>query len=210
MDDSTRALLKQFPGAVVLGQATPDELAELDAAAARKYGTRGTQPVKRSRANTALLNAWASLLAPHFANGGAVHFTGTYSDTYGYAHGLMLVRNVMKDFEAFRRVLVAHKLPASPGCIGVEVHPSGRDILHLHALVGGTWSDTDRELAVALWERYRGWSRCKPVFDREGCVQYAAKHLLKQGGEDAFDFWTRDPQAEPSRYRTIRRLESQR
>jgi hypothetical protein len=99
------------------------------------------------------------------------------------------VRNVIKDFGSFRRLIGRQ---ADPACIGVELAPqgriTGRPILHFHAMIGGTWSADDLQDAQRLWTDTRGWAVAKPVTDRGGCVEYAAKHLLKQGSADNFEF----------------------
>jgi hypothetical protein len=173
-------------GAVLIYRMTPDELVESRTDSAVRLAGR-MAPLPRRGADRAVVEGWADFLAPHFANGSSVNLTGTYSDTYGYSHGLMLARNVIKDFAAFRRVLGRRSI--EPACIGVERHPSGRDVLHFHALLGGEWTDAERARAQSEWTDGRGWSRAKFVTDREGCVEYAAKHLLKQRAEDHFEFW---------------------
>ena len=193
MDESTRRVLGQFPGAVLLGTATAEDLERIEAGALRRYGA-GARPPKRPAADSRLLDAWGDYLAPVFANRGrSVHFTGTYSDEYGYNHGLMLIRNVQRDLLRFRSELSKSGLSTNPGCAGVEYHPSGRKILHLHAIFGGNWSDADMRLAQAIWSHSRGWAATKPVQDYEDCVEYAAKHLLKQQDADAFTCWFDTP-----------------
>jgi hypothetical protein len=133
-------------------------------------------------------DGWADFLAPHFA-AGACNFSGTYCDGYGYSHGLMASRNVLKDFAAFKREL---GWGSATDCCGVEHAPqgvsSGRPILHFHGMIAGARSAAELAEAHDLWADRRGWSVVKPVTDREGCVEYAAKHLLKQGAADNFDF----------------------
>jgi len=133
------------------------------------------------------VESWGDWLAPWFGEGESVRFNMTYSDAYGYSHGLMLARNVIKDFRAFARTLGRS---AEHACLGVEFHPTThRAILHAHGMVGGEWSDSDIALAEAEWKRTRGWAVFDRVTDRQGCVEYAAKHLLKQGIDDTFEFW---------------------
>jgi hypothetical protein len=132
---------------------------------------------------------WIDLLSPHF-NDDSVNLTGTYSDSYGESHGLMLSRNVMRDFA---RVIQAERPGVFlPSCIGVELAPqgraAGRSILHFHAMIGGVWSEDDRARLEAYWAYTRGWARAKSVSDAGGCVKYCAKHLLKRGAADNFDF----------------------
>jgi hypothetical protein len=137
------------------------------------------------------VESWADFLAPYFAQGSACNLTGTYSDAYGYKNGLMLARNVKADFQRFRQYLGRDKVAA---CMGIERGPqavsSGRPILHFHAMLAGEWSADELRDVERLWELHRGWSRAKAVTDRGGCVEYAAKHLLKGGAEDNFAFWT--------------------
>jgi len=128
------ALHALFPGIVIYSQATAEQLADLESRK-RSFPT----PLPRSESNRALLEGWAEFLAPHFGNGHACNLTGTYSDSYGYAHGLMLVRNVVKDFQRFRRSIHRESEPAN---IGVEYHPTtNRAILHLMPLKRPSYLD---------------------------------------------------------------------
>ena len=104
--------------------------------------------------------AWVRWLAPRFP-GGAAYFTGTYSEDYGLSQGLMLARNVHHDF---RRFLVECGLMGAEFITGVEQHKY-RDVLHLHAIIGGDFDDLDRRLLKARWERDRGYARVLPVLD---------------------------------------------
>jgi hypothetical protein len=126
-----------------------------------------------------------------------VSLTGTYSDGYGYSHGLMLPRNVMTDFAR----AIEHERPGVflPRCIGVEEHNSGRAVLHFHAMIGGVWSKDERDALEAYWDFSRGWAKAKAVSDSGGCVGYCAKHLLKRGSADNFDFQLA-PRKYPSRH----------
>jgi len=175
-------LFAKFPGAVIITQATTDYLEDLEDRAALR---RGTKPLKRPKKESDLLNAWAKMLSPHFANGAAVHFTGTYSDEYGYRNGLMLARNVQRDF---RRFLKDMGWGDRPFCIGVEVHESGRAILHLHALIGGSWDAAERDYLKRSWAVHRGHAKATQVVTREQCVEYAAKHCMKTDITESFDF----------------------
>ena len=170
------------PGVVAVSTVPMDD--DLRGCSIRRHAV---QPQPRCKADRAILEGWADLLAPMFATGGCCNLTGTYSDQYGYGHGLMLARNVIKDFRAFCRD--QGRLSES-ACIGVERHPSGRDVLHFHAIIGGDWTEQEMHDAEALWISARGWAKAKPIVDRAGCIEYAAKHLLKQRAEDHFDFWT--------------------
>jgi len=124
--------------------------------------------------------AWIAWLAPRFTPG-AAYFTGTYSEDYGLSHGLMLARNVHHDF---RRFLVERELTDRQFISGVEQHRY-RDVLHLHAIISGDFSDIDRRLLKAEWERERGFSRVLPVLD--GCASYVTKYALK-GDTEHFDW----------------------
>jgi hypothetical protein len=116
--------------------------------------------------------AWTAWLAPRFDRG-AAYFTGTYSDDYGLPHGLMLARNVHHDF---RRFLVERGLTGQEFINGVEQHQY-RDVLHLHAIIGGDFTDLGRRLLKAEWEASRGYARVLPVLD--GCASYVTKYALK-------------------------------
>lgn len=124
--------------------------------------------------------AWVRWLAPRFPQGSA-YFTGTYTDDYGTAHGLMLARNVHKDF---RRFLVERALTGHEFICGVEQHRY-RDVLHLHAVIHGDFTDLDRRLLAAEWQRERGFARVLPVLD--GCASYVTKYALK-GDTQCFDW----------------------
>jgi hypothetical protein len=173
---------REHGSAVLLGQATEEELDDLRI---RGLARRRPDPLPRNVANQAVLDGWVSLLSPHF-DGDSVNLTGTYSDGYGYSHGLMLPRNVMTDFAR----AIEHERPGVflPRCIGVEEHNSGRAVLHFHAMVGGVWSEADRARLEAYWLYSRGWAKAKAVSASGGCVGYCAKHLLKRGAADNFDF----------------------
>jgi len=181
MQEAEKNLRDSFPDVVRLKVASPGELEELELALAARRRPPSLPP---SAGASQILESWADYLSPLFGKTGAVHFTGTYSDDYGTAHGLMLARNVLSDFRAFYRTLGRPK--TAPVAIGVEKHPSGRKILHLHVLMGGDWTVSERELLVAEWQRYRGWARATPVNDRDGCLRYAAKHVMKQGEDETF------------------------
>lgn len=131
------------------------------------------------RAATAA-NGWVRWLSPHFPPG-SLYFTGTYSDDYGFPHGLMVPRNVHKDF---RRFLVDNGLMGHEFINGVE-HHRYRDILHLHAVIRGDFSDVERRLLKARWESERGFARALPVLD--GCTSYVTKYALK-GDTESFDW----------------------
>lgn len=130
-------------------------------------------------------DAWVAWLAPHFTGNDSAYFTGTYSDDYGYSNGLMLPRNVHKDFERFmcdeggllrvdeRRFIV-----------GVERH-AYRDILHLHGIIEGPFTPDELRWLKRLWSLNRGHARVLPVQD--GCASYVTKYALK-GDTDSFEW----------------------
>jgi hypothetical protein len=189
--DSSGALVPI--GALVTTKLAGDQLDQvrdrLDAGADRRGLHLPALP--RRGTDREIVEAWADFLTPHFgSNRPALNLTGTYSDDYGYPNGLMHARNVMADFGRFLHYINRDR---DAGCIGVELAPqgrlSGRSILHFHALIGGSWSRPDCKRIECLWATHRGWARAKLTDDRAGCIEYAAKHLLKQGAADNFDFW---------------------
>lgn len=124
---------------------------------------------------------WIAWLAPVFAENDSLYFTGTYNDSYGVSHGCMLVRNVHKDFVRF---LEDHRLSGRRHVCGVESHRY-RDVLHLHAIIEGPFTDLERRIVREAWEQHRGFARALPVLDR--CESYVTKYALK-GDSDAFSF----------------------
>jgi hypothetical protein len=116
--------------------------------------------------------AWLRWLGPRFPEGSA-YFTGTYSDDYGFPHGLTLARNVHHDF---RRFILDRDLQHHEFIVGVEEHRF-RDVLHLHAVIAGDFTDLDRRLLQAEWAVERGHARVLPVLD--GCASYVTKYALK-------------------------------
>lgn len=125
-------------------------------------------------------DAWCHWVAPHFTANDSAYLTGTYSDEYGYCNGLMLVRNVHKDF---RNYLLSVGFTGKY-IVGVEQHQY-RDILHLHAILEGPYNEQQRELLKAWWSVERGHARVLPVLD--GGVSYITKYALK-GDTDAFEW----------------------
>jgi hypothetical protein len=119
-------------------------------------------------------------LAPYFAGGGSAYFTGTYCDDYGFPHGLMLARNVHKDFRGF---LAEIGIDGDFIC-GVEQHKD-RDILHLHGIIGGDFTGDQRRFLGRFWALDRGHARVLPVLD--GCASYVTKYALK-GDCESFDW----------------------
>jgi hypothetical protein len=93
----------------------------------------------------------------------------------------MLPRNVHKDFRSF---LVAQGLTDREFINGVE-HHRYRDVLHLHAVISGEFSEWDRAWLKASWAAERGHARVLPVLD--GCASYVTKYALK-GDTESFDW----------------------
>lgn len=170
---------EKHPSEVRVRRATASEL--------ETQGKPYPAPLPRRVASQRLLDGYVDMLVPHFSEC-SLNLTGTYSDEYGYAHGLMLARNVQKDLGRFLRQSLA--LPDTARCCGVEQHRTGRKVLHFHALIAGHWVAGDCDLIEAEWRLSgRGYARAKLVSDRAGCVEYASKHLLKSGDADALDWW---------------------
>jgi len=132
-------------------------------------------------ARARLTDAWVHWLSPHFADNGSLYFTGTYCDEYGYANGLMLTRNVQRDFLRFLKDI---GYDDREWCCAVEPH-ADRDIKHLHAIVQGDFTESDRLFVQLMWQVHRGWAKALPVTD--GCESYVTKYALKSTVE-AFDF----------------------
>jgi len=127
------------------------------------------------------------MLAPHFQGNESAYFTGTYSDDYGFPHGLMAVRNVVKDWRSFLKGLGFD----GEWMLGVEKHQY-RDILHVHAIVSGPYSQEDRERLRGWWAVDRGHARVLPVLD--GCASYVTKYALK-GDCEGFEWFFRKDEA---------------
>jgi hypothetical protein len=142
-------------------------------------GAGGAGVERRSAPVASPRQAWVDWVSPRFGEG-AAYFTGTYGDEYGFSHGLMLARNVHNDF---RRFLKERDLLADFIC-GVEQHRY-RDILHLHAVLAGEFSQNDRLRLKAEWALERGHARVLPVLD--GCASYVTKYALK-GDCESFDW----------------------
>lgn len=150
-----------------------------EAAASKAAAIAGLKP----RRVDPLLDAWVGFINEHMDTGGAAFFTGTYSDPYGYANGCMLGRNVLKDFTRF---LEAMQMADAPWVCCAEVHESGRDILHLHALVGNLADGRSRYGFESAWVDSRGWASCHPLLD--GGVRYCSKYALKSYESSMFDW----------------------
>lgn len=155
---------------------------------------RGKLSVSESRDLTPR-SAWIAWLEPYFADNDSAYFTGTYNDVYGLSHGLMLVRNVQKDFERFCEWA---RIGDRDYVCGVEPHRE-RDILHLHAVIEGPFNEPQRRMLQSEWDSRswtcelngvvmkapRGFARVLPVLDR--CESYVTKYALKNDS-DAFAF----------------------
>jgi len=130
----------------------------------------------------ALRDAWCGMVQEHMTGDGDVFLTGTYSDSYGYAHGLMKSHNVMKDV---RRFLLAQNLDSHAWVAAVELHKF-RDILHVHMLLAGVGGFEDRVALERAWRQSgRGQQvSADPLLDRG--ISYCTKYALK--GQNAADF----------------------
>jgi hypothetical protein len=127
-------------------------------------------------------DAWVELVRERLGSERVCFFSGSYRDDYGYPHGLMLARNVQRDFKRF---LTEYGYDDCDWVCAVERHPSGRDILHCHALLSNM---TDCEM-VGLehdWTESRGWS--KAVRCHDGGVRYTCKYALKGADDTLFDW----------------------
>lgn len=129
---------------------------------------------------TTARDAWIAWLSPLFAGTQSCYFTGTYSDDYGLPNGLMLARNVHKDF---RRFLDSFGYEGR-FINGVE-HHQYRDVLHLHAILEGPFTDEQMRWVKRWWASERGHARALPVLD--GCASYVTKYALK-GDTESFDW----------------------
>lgn len=134
-----------------------------------------------------LQDAWCAMVQDHMSGEGDCFFTGSYSDGYGYPHGLMKSHNVIKDFERF---LVANELDLANWVCAVELHKY-RDILHLHALISAVGEFADRVKLERSWRASgRGLQVTAEPLEDQG-VSYCTKYALK--GQNAADFewsWT--------------------
>lgn len=136
---------------------------------------------RRIEATASPREAWVAWLEPRFGENASAYFTGTYCDDYGVPHGCMLARNVHKDF---RRFLVEQGLTDREFITGVE-HHRYRDVLHVHGIIGGPFTDVELRLLKASWAVERGHARVLPVLD--GCASYVTKYALK-GDTESFDW----------------------
>jgi len=127
-------------------------------------------------------DAWVSLVHQRLGGEDVCFFTGSYRDDVGYPNGFMLARNVQRDWKRF---VAAYGYDTRDWVVAVEKHPSGRDILHVHALLSGM-SDTAMNELEHFWTESRGWS--KAVRCHDGGVRYTCKYALKGGYTDTFDW----------------------
>lgn len=129
-----------------------------------------------------LQDAWVRYVTEGVQSDRLCFFSMSYSDEYGYSHGLMLARNVQADF---RRALKQYGLAEQRWCCAVEPHPSGRAILHAHALIADM-TDCEMKYLEAAWTAERGWS--KALRSRDGGVRYTCKYALKGADSSAFEW----------------------
>jgi len=130
-----------------------------------------------------VLDAWVDLIGERMDTERSCFFTGTYRDEYGYSHGLMLGRNALKDFKRF---LKSEGLEFQPWVCVAEEHKTGRDILHVHALIGGITGDSELERLRVSWGATRGYAKSVPLLD--GGVRYCSKYALKNQDASLFDW----------------------
>lgn len=152
----------------------------------RRGTARATEPAQaqpRGSGGRDVRGAWCDWLTPRFGNGSA-YITGTYSDEYGFPHGLMLPRNVHKDVLRFMSDGGFLDLENRSYICGVEKHRY-RDVLHWHGIIAGDFGADDLRYLQALWAAERGFARVLPVTD--GCASYVTKYALK-GDTDSFEW----------------------
>jgi len=125
-------------------------------------------------------DAWIAWLSPVFQGNDSCYFTGTYRDDYGLANGLMLQRNVFKDWTRFLEDAHFH----GRYIVAAEKHQY-RDVLHLHAIIEGPHTADEMRWLKYWWQAERGYARALPVLD--GCASYVTKYALK-GDADAFEW----------------------
>jgi hypothetical protein len=127
-------------------------------------------------------DAWVAMVTERLGDDRVCFFSGSYRDDYGYPNGLMLARNVQRDFKRF---LAAFGYDDCDWVCAVEKHPSGRDVLHLHALLSNM-TETEMSLLEHDWTESRGWS--KAVRCNDGGVRYTCKYALKGADDTLFDW----------------------
>lgn len=160
------------------------EIAQEEAAATRLGNIASLQEPRVD----AVRDAWVRLIAEHMDTSEGAFCTLTYSDGYGYPHGLMLARNCLADWRRFLKSQ-GLSLPANPWTCCIERHQE-RDILHLHALLGGVDSAESRFGLQEAWQRDRGFCRISPILD--GGVRYCAKYATKSLEAAMFEWSWRD------------------
>lgn len=169
------------PRAVIVSHAAGDELqrmrAEMGAAQAASAAAAAARPLRADPVR----DAWIEMLLPHFSDADCCFFTGTYSDEYGYPHGLMLPRNALADF---RRFLADEGYQDNAWVVCAEPHQC-RPIWHHHALLAGVDAAAGAHLKAA-WVSSRGWADAPPLHD--GGVCYATKYATKSGNEVLFEW----------------------
>jgi hypothetical protein len=94
----------------------------------------------------------------------------------------MLARNVQRDFKRF---LAAFGYDDCDWVCAVEKHPSGRDVLHVHALLSNL-GPMEMSMLEHDWTESRGWSKAVPCHD--GGVRYTCKYALKGAYVETFDW----------------------
>lgn len=131
-------------------------------------------------------DTWVRWLAPHFADNDSCYFTGTYSDDYGVPYGLMLPRNVVKDWLRFLDGDTGFlDLTERKFIIGIEKH-AFRNVLHFHGIIEGPLTEDERRYLKLCWHAsQRGF--CKPLPVLDGCASYVTKYALK-GDTDTFEW----------------------
>jgi len=168
--------VSQPSGPVRSFQVDKEQFAALLAARAeeiRQFAPRREDPLR---------DAWVSLVQEKLGDERVCFFTGSYRDDVGYPNGFMLARNVQRDFKRF---LAAGGYDDCDWVCAVEKHPSGRDVLHLHALLSNM-TDTEMHALEHDWTESRGWS--KAVRCHDGGVRYCCKYALKGAYVETFDW----------------------
>jgi hypothetical protein len=139
-------------------------------------------PLRHDRPGDKVRDAWVAMVSERLGDERVCFFTGSYRDDYGYANGLMLARNVQRDFKRF---LAAYGYDDCDWVCAVEKHPSGRDVLHLHALLADM-GPNEMLMMEHDWTESRGWS--KAVRCHDGGVRYTCKYALKGAYVETFDW----------------------
>lgn len=106
--------------------------------------------------------------------------TLTYSDAYASKFSIFTPRAALKDFSYFLREL--NYRGSDDFFVACEWGNQGRDVPHLHALLG----PVERNIYRLAWQQRRGWATVYPVTD--GAHSYVAKYVLKDIDGDSYDF----------------------